>query len=58
MTNFKPFQTERVCRRQFQIGRKWKKVIQTGRKDSGKGEIPRYKRQKGSLCGNGLISIY
>ena len=35
-TNFRLFQTERVCRRQFQIGRKWKKVIQTGRKHCGK----------------------
>ena len=31
-TNFRLFQTERVCRWQFQIWRKWKKVIQTGRK--------------------------
>ena len=35
-TNFRLFQTERVCRRQFQIGGKWKKVIQTGRKHCGK----------------------
>ena len=35
-TNFRLFQTEGVCRRQFQIGRKWQKVIQTGRKLSGK----------------------
>ena len=35
-TNFRLFQTERVCRRQFQIWRKWKKVIQTGRKHCGK----------------------
>ena len=35
-TNFWRFQTERVCRRQFQIWRKWKKVIQTGRKHYGK----------------------
>ena len=33
MTNFRLFQTERVCRRQFQI---WQKVIQTGRKRCGK----------------------
>ena len=38
MTNFRLFQTERVCRRQFQIWRKWKKVIQTGRKHCGKKE--------------------
>ena len=31
-TNFRLFQTERVCRQQFQIWPKWKKVIQTGRK--------------------------
>ena len=35
-TNFRLIQTERVCRRQFQIWRKWKKVIQTGRKHCGK----------------------
>ena len=35
-TNFRLFQTERVCRRQFQIWRKWRKVIQTGRKHCGK----------------------
>ena len=35
-TNFRLFQTERVCRRQFQIWRKWKKVIQMGRKHCGK----------------------
>ena len=35
-TNFRLFQTERVCRRQFQIWRKWQKVIQTGRKQCGK----------------------
>ena len=34
-TNFRLFQTERVCRRQFQILRKWHKVIQTGRKHCG-----------------------
>ena len=32
MTNFRLFQTERVCRRQFQIWQKWQKVIKTGRK--------------------------
>ena len=35
-TNFRLFQTERVCRRQFQILQKWHKVIQTGRKHCGK----------------------
>ena len=28
-TNFLPFQTERVCRRQYQTWRKWLKVFQT-----------------------------
>ena len=32
-TDFRLFQTKKVCRRQFQIWRKWQKVIQTGRKD-------------------------
>ena len=36
VTNFRLFQTERVCRPQFQTGRKWQKVIQTGRKHCGK----------------------
>ena len=31
-TNFRFFQTERVCRQQFQIWRKWQKVLHTGRK--------------------------
>ena len=35
-TNFRFFQTERVCRRQFQISRKWQKTIQTVRKHCGK----------------------
>ena len=35
-TNFRLFQTERVCRRQFQIWRKWQKAIQTDRKHCGK----------------------
>ena len=34
--NFRLFQTERVCRWQFQIWRKWHKVIQKGRKRCGK----------------------
>ena len=36
MTNFRLFQTERVCRRQFHIWRKWQRVIQTSRKHCGK----------------------
>ena len=51
MTNFRLFHTETVCRRQFQIWRKWKKVIQTGRKHFGK------RRNCSSLCGNGLKVI-
>ena len=35
-TNFRLFQTERVCRRQFQIPQKWQKALQTGRKHCGK----------------------
>ena len=35
-TNFRLFQTKKVCRQQFQIWRKWQKVIQTGRKHCGK----------------------
>ena len=35
-TNFRLFQTKKVCRRQFQIWKKWQKVIQTGRKHCGK----------------------
>ena len=35
-TNFRLFQTERVCRQQFQIRRKWQEVIQMGRKHCGK----------------------
>ena len=34
-TNFRLFQTKKVCK-QFQILRKWQKVIQTGRKHCGK----------------------
>ena len=36
MTNCRLFQTESVCRRQFQIQRKWQQVIQMGRKHCGK----------------------
>ena len=70
-TNFRLFQTERVCRRQFQIWRKWLKVIQTGRKHCGKRRncslraispfpsvfkrLVSQGRKKVSLCGNGLI---
>ena len=37
-TSFRHFQIERVCRRQFQIWQKWKKVIQKARKHCGKKE--------------------
>ena len=43
-TNFRLFQTERVCRRQFQIWQKWQKAIQTGRNAVGKGEIAHYEQ--------------
>ena len=35
-TNFRLFQTERVCKRHFQIWWKWQKVLQKGRKHCGK----------------------
>ena len=35
-TNFRLFQTERVCRRQFRIWRKWQNVTEMGRKHCGK----------------------
>ena len=35
-TNFRLFQIERLCRRQFKTWRKWQKVIQTGGKHCGK----------------------
>ena len=38
-TNFRLFQTERVCRRRFQISRKWQKVIKRVENNVGKGEI-------------------
>ena len=67
-TNFRLFQTERVCRR------KWKKVIQTSRKQCGKKEkllvtsnfsfshsvfkrLVSQGHQKVSLCGNGLRHV-
>ena len=69
-TNFGLFQTERVCRWQFQIWWKWKKVIQPSRKHCGKRRncswraispfpsvfkrLVSQRRQKVSLCGNGL----
>ena len=35
-TNFRHFQFERVCRRQFQAYWKWQNVLQTGKKHCGK----------------------
>ena len=35
-TSFRLFETERVCRRQFQIWWNWQKVLQTGSKHRGK----------------------
>ena len=35
-TNFKLFQTERVCRRKFSFLSKWQKLLQMGRKPCGK----------------------
>ena len=35
-TDFRLFQTERVCRRQYQFWSKWQNVFQTGRKRCGK----------------------
>ena len=35
-TNFRPFQTQRLCRWQFKIWWKWQKVLQKGRKHCGK----------------------
>ena len=43
-TNFRVFQTERVCRQQFQIWRKWQKVIQRVENTLGKAEIARYEQ--------------
>ena len=36
-TNFRLFQIDRLCRRQFKIWRKWQKVIPAGEKHCGKG---------------------
>ena len=44
MTNFRLFQAETVCRRQFLIQQKWKKVPQMDRKHWEKGEIARYEQ--------------
>ena len=36
MTNFRLFQTQRVCKQRFRIWWKWQKVLQMGRKHCGK----------------------
>ena len=54
-TNFRLFQTERVCRRQFQIWRKRKKVIQTVENTVGKGEIACF--QKACFPGSSTVVI-
>ena len=41
-TNFRFFQTKRLCRRQFQIYQKWQRVLQAGKNTVRKGEIARY----------------
>ena len=62
MTNFRLFQTERVCRQQFQIDENGRKLSKWVENTVGKGEIARYSvfkrlvshgHQKVSLCGNG-----
>ena len=66
-TNFRFFQTERVCRRQFQFHENEKKLSKQVENTVGKGEIARFffslsvfkrfvsqGRQKVSLSGNGL----
>ena len=67
-TNFRLFRNQRVCRQQFQIWRKWKKNIQTGRKHCGKRRnwslwaispfltvfSKGFRGIKVSLCGNGF----
>ena len=43
-TNFRLFQTERVCRPQFQISQKWVKLSKWVENTVGKGEIARYEQ--------------
>ena len=44
MTNFRLFQTERVCRRQFQIDENGRKLSKWVENTVGKGEIARYEQ--------------
>ena len=43
-TNFRLFQTERVCRQQLQIWWKWQKGLQRVENTIGKGELARYEQ--------------
>ena len=43
-TNFRLFQTERVCRRQFQISKNGRKLSEQVENTVGKGEIARYEQ--------------
>ena len=43
-TNFRLFQTERVCRRQFQIGQNSRKLSKKVENIVGKGEIAHYEQ--------------
>ena len=70
MTNFRLFETERVCRRKFKFDENGRKLSKQVENTMGKGEIAHYEqfllfpqcfqrlvsqgRQKVSLCGNGL----
>ena len=50
MTNFRPSQTERVCRRQFYFDKKWQKFSKPKENTVGKGEISRYEQFSFSQC--------
>ena len=72
--NFRLFQTERVCRQQFQFDENGRKLAKRVENTAGKGEIARYEqfllshsvfkslvsqgRQKVSLCGNGRLKTW
>ena len=43
-THFRQLQTERACRRQFQIWWKWQNVLQMDENTVGKGEFARYEQ--------------
>ena len=44
MTNFRLFQTEKVCRRQFKIGENGRKLFKPVENTVEKGEIARYEQ--------------